>query len=75
MDITDTVIYFTIYDKFMLSRKFTLTENNYLIDLDRKNMKLSASGTSSARIDKMLKMTLAPPGGRIEVIEGHYIIE
>ena len=64
-----------IYDKFMLSRKFTLTENNFLIDLDRKNIKLSTSGTSSARIDKMLKISLAPPGGRTEVIESHYIIE
>ena len=59
----------------MLSRKFTLSENNYLIDLDRKNINLNSSGTSPGRIDKMLKMTLAPPAGRTEVIEGHYIIE
>ena len=63
-----------IYDKFMLSRKFKLSEINFLIDFDRKNIKLTSSGTSSARIDKMLKMTLAPPGGRTEVIESHYII-
>ena len=59
----------------MLSRKFKLSENNYLIDLDRKNIKLSSSGTSPAQIDKMLKMTLAPPGGRTEVIESHSLIE
>ena len=59
----------------MLSRKLKNYENNFLIDLDRKNIKLTSSGTSSARIDKMLKMTLAPPGGRTEVIESHYIIE
>ena len=58
----------------MLSRKFKLSEINFLIDFDRKNIKLTSSGTSSARIDKMLKMTLAPPGGRTEVIESHYII-
>ena len=58
----------------MLSRKFKLSENNNMIDLDRKNIKLSSSGTSPVRIYKMLKMTLAPPGGRTEVIEGHYII-
>ena len=74
MGITDTVIYFTIYDKFMLSRKFKLSEINFLIDFDRKNIKLTSSGTSAARIDKMLKMTLAPPGGRTEVIKSHYII-
>ena len=74
LGITDTVIYYTIYDKFMLSRKFKLSEINFLIDFDRKNIKLTSSGTSSARIDKMLKMTLAPPGGRTEVIERHYII-
>ena len=64
-----------IYDKTMLSRKLKIYENNFLIDLDRKNIKLTSSGTSSARIDKMLKMILAPPGGRTEVIWSHYIIE
>ena len=59
----------------MLSRKFKLSENNNMIDLDRKNIKLSSSGTSPVRIYKMLKMTLAPPGGRTEVIESQYIIE
>ena len=52
----------------MLSKKLKTYENNFLIDLDRKKLKLTSSGTSPARIDKMLKMTLAPPGGRIEVI-------
>ena len=59
----------------MLSRKFKLSENNYLIDLDQENVKLSLSSTSPVRIYKMLKMTLAPPCGRTEVIECHYIIE
>ena len=62
------VIYFTIYDKLMFSRKLKTYENTFLIDLDRKNIKLTSLGTSPARIDKMLKMTLAPPGGRTEVI-------
>ena len=52
----------------MLSRKMKTFENDFLIDLVRKNIKLTSSGTSPARIDKMLKMTLAPPGGRTEVI-------
>ena len=65
---TDTIIYFTIYDKLMLSRKMKTFENDFLIDLVRKNIKLTSYGTSPARIDKMLKMTLAPPGGRTEVI-------
>ena len=62
------VIYFTIYDKLMFSRKLKTYENTFLIDLDRKNIKLTSLRTSPARIDKMLKMTLAPPGGRTEVI-------
>jgi len=74
LGITDTVIYFTIYDKFILPRKFKLSEINFLIDFDRKNIKLTSFGTSWARIDKMLKMTLAPSGARTEVIESHYII-
>ena len=59
----------------MLSRKLKIYENNFLIDLDRKNIKLTSSGTSAAQIDKMLKTTLAPPGDRTEVIESHYDIE
>ena len=57
-----------IYDKFILSRRFRPLENNFLIELDRRNIKLTSSGTSSARIDKMLEMTLAPPGDRTEEI-------
>ena len=34
-DITNNVIYFTIYDKLMLSRKLKMYENNFLIDLDQ----------------------------------------
>ena len=52
----------------MLARKLKNYENTFLIDLDRKNVELTSSGTSPARLDKMLKMTLAPPGGRTEVI-------
>ena len=52
----------------MLSRKMKTFENDFLIDLVRKNIKPTSSGTSTARIDKMLKMTLAPLGGRTEVI-------
>ena len=59
----------------MLSRKLKIYDNNFLIDLDRKNIKLTSSGTSSARMDKMLKMTLAPPGGHTEVVESHYTLE
>ena len=65
---TKTVIYFTIYDKLMLSRKFEILENNFLIDLDRENIKLISSGTLSAGMDKILEMTLAPPGGRKELL-------
>ena len=59
----------------MLSEKLKIYENNFPIDLDRKNIKLTSSGTSSARMDKMLKMTLAPPGGHTEVVKSHYTIE
>ena len=65
---TKTVIYFTIYDKLMLSRKLKIWENNFLIDLDRENIKLISSGTWSAGMDKILEMTLAPPGGRTELL-------
>ena len=59
----------------MQSRKFKLSDNSFLIHLDRKNIKLTSSGTLPARINKVLKMTLAQPGGRTEVIESQYIIE
>ena len=65
---TKTVIYFTIYDKLMLSRKLKIWKNNFLIDLDQENVKLISSGTSSAGMDKTLEMTLAPPGGRTELL-------
>ena len=65
---TKTVIYFTIYDTLMLSRKLKIWENNFLIDLDRENIKLISSGTLSAGMDKILEMTLAPPGGRKELL-------
>ena len=59
----------------MLSEKLKIYENNFLIDFDRKNIKLTSSGTSPPRMDKLLKVTLAPPGDHTEVIESHYIIE
>ena len=43
-------------------------QNIFLIDLDRKNIKLISSGTSPTRIVKILKMTLVPPGGHIELV-------
>ena len=52
----------------MLSRKLKIYENNFPIDLDRKNIKLTSSGTSPARMDKILKMTLAPPGDHTELV-------
>ena len=52
----------------MLSRKLKLKKKYFLIDLDRKNIKLTSSGTSPAGIVKILKMALAPPGGRIELV-------
>ena len=65
---TETVIYFTIYEKLMLSRKLKISENKFLIDLDRKNIKLTSSGTSPTRNDKILKMTLQPPGGHKKLV-------
>ena len=59
----------------MLSEELKIQENNFPIDFDRKNIKLTSFGTSSARMDKMLKMTLAPSGGQTEVVESHYTIE
>ena len=41
--ITNTVIYFTIY------------ESNFLIDFDRRNIKLTSSGTPPAQIDNDTK--------------------
>ena len=39
LSLTETVIYFTIYDTLMLSRKLKISENKFLIDLDRKKYK------------------------------------
>ena len=65
---TGTVIYFTIYDTLMLSRKLKISENKFLIDLDQKNIKLISSSTITTGIINILKMTLAPPGGRTELV-------
>ena len=73
-DMIETVIYFTIYDKMILSRTFKVCWNNFLIVPDRKNIKLISSGTWPAQIDKILKMTLAPPGGRGEVVKVRRIV-
>ena len=59
----------------MLSRKLKIHENNFLIDLDRKNIKLTSSGNSTAGIVKILKMTLAPPGGRTELVSIRHIVK
>ena len=59
----------------MLSRKIKILENNFLIDRDRKNIKLTLSGTSPAGIVKILKMTLAPPGRHKEVVRVGHIVE
>ena len=53
----------------MLSRKLKINENNFLIDHDRKNIKLTSSGTRPAEIVKVLKMTLAPPGDLTELVK------
>ena len=55
----------------MLCRKIKILkilENNFLIDRDRNNIKVTLSGTSPAGIVKILKMTLAPPGGCAELV-------
>ena len=52
----------------MSSRKLKIYENNFMIDLDRKIIKITSSGTSTAGIVKILIMTLAPPGGRTELV-------
>ena len=71
---TKTVIYFTIYDKLIKSRKLKVWYYNFLINLDRKNIKLTSSGTWPAQIDEILKRTLAPPGGHGEVVKVGHIV-
>ena len=39
LSLTETVIYFTIYDTLILSRELKISENKFLIDLDRKKYK------------------------------------
>ena len=72
---TKTVIYFTIYDKLMLSRKLKIWEYIFVIDLDRKNVKLTSSGTWPAHLDKILKITLPPPGGHGEIVKVWFIVK
>ena len=59
----------------MLPRKIKILENIFLIDRDRKNIKLNLSGTSPAGFVKILKTTLASPGGRKEVVKVGHIVE
>ena len=54
---------------FMLSINKKVWWINFPIDLDRKNIKLTLSGYWPADIDKLLKMNLAPPGGRGRVVK------
>ena len=72
---TKTVIYFTIYDKLMLSRKLKIWEYIFVINLDRKNVKLTSSGTWPAQLDKILKITLPLPGGHGEVVNVWFIVK
>ena len=47
-----------------------------MIDLDRKNIKLfSPTRTCPAKIDKLLKMPLAPSGGRGETVKVRHIVK
>ncbi len=63
-----TVIYFTINDKLSSSRKLKnlkkVISNRFL----PKQYLTFSSGTQMAQIDSMLKSTLAPPGGRAELV-------
>ena len=59
----------------MLSEKLKIYENNFPIDLDRKNIKLFSSGTCPAQIDKLLKMSLAPSGGLGETVKVRHIVK
>ena len=49
---------------------FTIYDN-----FDRKNIKITSIGTFVAQINKMLKMTLAPPGGRGEILKVRQIVK
>jgi len=43
--------------------------------LTENKIKVTSSGTSRAGVDKILKMTLTPPGGRDEGVEVKHIVE
>ena len=49
--------------------------NYFFNDFDRKKIKVTSSGTSPTGIDKILKMTLAPPGGHDEGVEVKHVVE
>ena len=63
LGMNENIIYFTIYDKLMLSRKLEVRRKTSLIDFDWVKIKLTPHEAWLAPIDQMLKMTLAPPGG------------
>ena len=44
-----------------------------IIDLDRKNIKLTSSSTPT-EVVKILKMTLAPSGDRTEQVKVRYLV-
>ena len=72
---TVNVIYFTIYDKLMVSRNLKIRGNNFLIESDWKKIKRASARALPAAIDKMLKMALAPPGDRIEALKVRYLVK
>ena len=74
LSLTKTVTYFTIYDQLTISKKLKIWLYNFLIDLDRKIIKLTLSETSQAQIDKILKMPLAPPRGREEALKVMHMV-
>ena len=43
--------------------------------MTENKIKVTSSGTSRAGDDKLLKMTLTPPGGRDEGVEVKHIVE
>ena len=51
LSMTESVIYFTIYGKLMLSRKLKIRRNNFLVDLDWEKIKLTSQETWATQID------------------------
>ena len=59
----------------MLSRRLKIRLNYFLTILTENKIKVTSSGTTPVGIDKILKMTLTPPGGRDEGVEVKHIVE